>query len=544
MKKLKPFIFFLSCLGLVALNNNCQKDREDLNPKPPDNEKKSVLDISPPGEYVQNSEQPVNTLESFSSQDKLVATYYFYWYDITTNAHIIDSDGSDALTDHPANMQNFSYKDVSWHKQELLDMIDAGIDIVLPVYWGDTGNLSWSVPGIEKLVEAWQSLKAEGINPPKIGMFYDTSSLQLEHVLKEPERPDLTTDFGKEYFYKLIRDFFSLVPPELRARIDGKPYVQLYSAAFSNKHDQSTFNFADQHFSMDFGGNDLYIVREVSWTNATSENLYAWGAALRGINAYGAISIGPGYDDRAVPGRTTPVRDRENGQFYIDNWIKALVIGSLDKTMNIVIIETWNEFHEGTDIAHSREYGRTYIDITSEYAARFKNGEMPTEDFPGKEFLNADSVYIEFGEKGDTHGITHVEPSDGETTVTMVEDIPCLQPVKTDYGGMYMYFAINYFFKMGRKDPVYVIKVEYYDSENTGFTLQYDSKDETAPLNGAYKSLSGVNTTGTNRWKTASFEVTDARFVNRQNGGADFRLEAKTTNLYIKRVCVEIINQE
>lgn len=231
MKKLKPIIFFLSCLGLVVLNNNCQKDKDDFKPEQPDNEKISVLDIPPPGEYVQSSEQSVNTLESFSSEDKLIATYYFYWYDISPNLHIIDPDGSDALTDHPVNMQNFSYKDVSWHKQELLDMIDSGIDIVLPVYWGNSGELSWAVTGIEKLVEASQILKSEGINPPKIGMFYDTSSLQYESVLKEPEkRLDLTTDFGREYFYKLIRDFFSLVPPDLRARIDGKPYVQLYTS--------------------------------------------------------------------------------------------------------------------------------------------------------------------------------------------------------------------------------------------------------------------------------------------------------------------------
>jgi len=64
-------------------------------------------------------------------------------------------------------------------------MIDAGIDIVLPVYWGDSGNLTWSISGLKKLVEACQTLKSEGVNPPRIGMFYDTSSLQCESVLKK-----------------------------------------------------------------------------------------------------------------------------------------------------------------------------------------------------------------------------------------------------------------------------------------------------------------------------------------------------------------------
>ena len=36
------------------------------------------------------------------------------------------------------------------------------------------------------------------------------------------------------------------------------------------------------------------------------------------------------------------------------------------------MVETWNEFHEGTDVAESQEYGRQYIEMTREYAERFK----------------------------------------------------------------------------------------------------------------------------------------------------------------------------
>jgi len=206
----------LICAVLAVCTSNCTKEGRNMEAKP-DSGAKSVLNLVPPGQYVQGSEQPVNGLRSFTAEDKVVATYYFYWYDSNTIAHIINGDGTDALTDHPPTMQGFSYKNVNWHKQELLDMIDAGIDIVLPVYWGDSKNLGWSIPGLKKLVEACQILKSEGVNPPKIGMFYDTSSLQSEGVLKTVnEKPDLTSDFGKEYFYKLIRDFFSIVPPDLR----------------------------------------------------------------------------------------------------------------------------------------------------------------------------------------------------------------------------------------------------------------------------------------------------------------------------------------
>ena len=63
-------------------------------------------------------------------------THDFYWYDVTTNSHILNDDGSDALTTHPATLEDFSYKSVAWHKKQLSDMMAAGIDVVLPVYWG------------------------------------------------------------------------------------------------------------------------------------------------------------------------------------------------------------------------------------------------------------------------------------------------------------------------------------------------------------------------------------------------------------------------
>jgi len=86
-------------------------------------------------------------------------------------------------------------------------------------------------------------------------------------------------------------------------------------------------------------------------------------------------------------------------------------------------------------------------------------------------------------------------------------------------------------------EPIYIIVVEYYDSMNTGFAIDYDSKDE-----GAYKRLKRVSTTATDTWKEASFKINDAKFAASQNGGADFRIHAFDTSLCVKRVSVEIIS--
>ncbi len=309
--------------------------------------------------------------ESFAATDDLVFTYYFYWYDVYSGAHIWDNaqQTDDALQDHPASMTDFSWKSVAWHKQELLDIMAAGIDVILPIYWGSAREMEgWSVEGLVKLVQAEEELIAEGKKPPKIGLFFDTTTLFYgEYVLRsEDAQTDLSTSFGKAYFYKHLRDFFSLIPPALWARIDNQPVVWLYAAAFAKNSSQALVNYVNERFAVSFGGLQPYIVREISWNLSTQKD-YAWGAALSGAQLFGVASVGPGYNDSAVPGRTTPIRERENGDFYRRNW--STVLGS---GRNLVVVETWNELHEGTDICNSREYGRQYIELTAEFSRALK----------------------------------------------------------------------------------------------------------------------------------------------------------------------------
>ena len=39
---------------------------------------------------------------------------------------------------------------------------------------------------------------------------------------------------------------------------------------------------------------------------------------------------------------------------------------------NLLAVETWNEFSEGTDVQDTVETGRQYIDLTRRYADAFK----------------------------------------------------------------------------------------------------------------------------------------------------------------------------
>jgi hypothetical protein len=328
-----------------------------------------------PGPYIRPDAASFG--RSFAKDQRIVGTYYFYWYDADSKAHVIDHDGSDALTTHPPTLEGFSYRSVAWHRTQLLDMIDAGIDFVLPVFWGAPSeqdrqaSLHWSYAGLPPLVEAHAELVSEGKDPPRIGLFYDTSTLRHNawqlHI-------DLTTDYGRQWFYATIRDFFSMIPPEDWAMIDGHPIVLLYSAAFAKAHDQEVIDYTRTAFARDFSGKTPYIAPEVSW-NVRADNKVAWGGAL-GLKNPGIASLGPGYDHSAVPGRSPLVVPRREGKFYEELWLRLL-----QQPSTIVMVETWNEFHEGTDVCESKEYGRQYIELTRRYSDLFRKGGGP----PGPE---------------------------------------------------------------------------------------------------------------------------------------------------------------
>ncbi len=82
------------------------------------------------------------------------------------------------------------------------------------------------------------------------------------------------------------------------------------------------------------------------------------------------------------------------------------------------------------------------------------------------------------------------------------------------------------------------VQAEVFDAGSGSLTLQYDSTDAKAPLEGAYKDAATVPLTNSGVWKTCSWTVSDARFAGRQNGGADFRLAMGPEEILVRRVTV------
>ncbi len=491
-------------------------------------------EFNPPlGPYTQLTAADFAGVHSFSAQDRVVLTPYFYWYDSFSGAHLDNPDGTDALTDHPPTLTGFSYRSRAWHRGELEDMMAAGIDVLLPVYWGEPSQRlpglpvsaqPWSYAGLPPLVEARQELLDQGRHPPFIGLFYDTSSLQFNAA---GERIDLTSPRGRQWFYESVRDYFSLLPPKHWALIDGKPVVFLYSATFATAHDQTCIEHLQASFAQDFGGRLPFVVREVSW-NVRSDAVYAWGGAL-GLKNPGVASLGPGYDHTAVPDRTPLVVPREDGAFFERQWLAFL-----RRPARLVMIETWNEFHEGTDIAHSREFGRQYLALNRKYVDLFKQGFVPPRAVGP--FTDARLLSLELTVTNRSEGVTQFDWADGVTEAGTLGGQPCRIVRASSNAGRYLYCQLAESFKWANPMDVSLV-VEYFDPAEGTLGVEFDGSDPLAPFQGAYTTApTTVALTGSQTWKTASFRLTGARFLNSQNGGADFRLYSSLAGLGVRRI--------
>lgn len=89
-----------------------------------------------------------------------------------------------------------------------------------------------------------------------------------------------------------------------------------------------------------------------------------------GLGKIFAATVVPGYDDTIIrdPGR---IVDRANGTYYRDFW-ETIMLSKPDW----VLVTSWNEWHEGSEIEPSLEFGDLYLNLTLTYYELFEAGML------------------------------------------------------------------------------------------------------------------------------------------------------------------------
>ncbi|MCB9888063.1 MAG: DUF5010 domain-containing protein [Planctomycetes bacterium] len=477
-----------------------------------------------------------------------VATHYYYWYR-WPDEHFR---GAGAHFHHLPQPERASYLDPAWHAGEFGAMAECGIDIALAVFWDvaaapDRPDVRFSRAGLPPMVKALERLRAAGRATVQLGLMFDTSTLanRVRGVQPLDGRPDLRSAAGRALFCDTVLAFFARVPQRWWARVDGRPLVVLYTSAFAARWDRRLGPALREAFVRRFPGERPFLVAEQSWGDIGQDGTYGFGAALYGPVLHpGIAAIGPGFDDSVVPGRTAPRRDRDDGRFYRWSWRRAI-----ESRPRLVVLETWNEMHEGSEICATKELGRRYLDITKEYTARLRAGDPGPEvalGFPtlwhradrswGQSARGASEVHADYRRlTPERFGLREVAVPHGPCRVWN----GALRPYRAPPGGTFLCFQVTDHF-MFEVDLELEVTVDLDWGGQRHITLEYDSRDRTAPQEGRYRSVRGTLTRH-GMGQRLTFRLPRARCGNGQDAGTDFRLRIDEARTVVRRVGVRVV---
>jgi len=308
-----------------------------------------------------------------------------------------------------------SYNNTAYHEWEIRGMIKAGIDVLMPVYWYNGLEHKWSLDGLYKIVETRKQLipkiiaeanaKEPGINHteqyadriiPKIAMFFDTTCMKglwallesngncslYEELFWNGTGPDLNEPYWQEQFWLRIKDFYSIVDSESAFEFNGNYVVWLYGANWFADVGTKVLDYCKQKFKQEFG-KDLLFVGPKGWLKANVDGVCNWGACCPGDiipPQYNKIPVGavsPGFYNLGAIKFQGPAFYNRDPEKYKELWRNLI-----NQNPTWIHVETWNEFHEGTNICWTQEFGYTFINVTREMADIFHQlGNTPSPHY-------------------------------------------------------------------------------------------------------------------------------------------------------------------
>jgi hypothetical protein len=159
-------------------------------------------------------------------------------------------------------------------------------------------------------------------------------------------------------------------------KFDGRPVIMIWNAKSHKSYEwiDAYYSVADREdvaFLTDWWSYTSFSDGYTTYTNDSS-------GYLLNIDPTKIVSetVMPGWDNTKVV-KNGVVIPRGSGGFYTQWWNKVY-----KNNPDFVMICSWNEWHEGSEIEPSLEYGDTYLNLTRDYA-------------PGSFFLEIFKVFAE-----------------------------------------------------------------------------------------------------------------------------------------------------
>jgi len=329
---------------------------------------------------------------------RLVMSFYHDWYGNPAGPSgqwihwdhpiWVTSTGQEIGRHDPNSFVDFNRRDIGATNYPLKDAYDSrdpeiirwhiklarevGIDVFVVDWWGDASSQEVSDVNMKVLMD---------INEEEnLGMKF---CILFDGLWGHPQPPSLDITISRLKY--AIRKYGNR-PSYLK--VEGLPVIFIYSTEvytanswskifYKIRRDgYSALFFSDafnEEYANVFDGLQNYAPPGLFVPNQDFTKAYLNIAQLaKNRREPFGFAVIPGYDDTKVrqPGR---VVSRENGATYNKTWKAVLSSGC-----QWALICTWNEWHEGTEIEPSMEYGHYYLELTKHYTQIFKAGRSST----------------------------------------------------------------------------------------------------------------------------------------------------------------------
>jgi Glycosyl hydrolase family 99 len=290
--------------------------------------------------------------------ERLVLAFYYSWFDKNTW-------NGGKVPDLPQTLYNSDNRDAM--ARQIDQAKGAGIDAFVFNWWGK-GNRT------EKNLKAMLNVAAE--KSFRIAVAFDLNS------------PFMGGTGSYADNLRHLHTVHAAHPAYLRYQ--GRPVVFFYNvsrlsvAAWQSIREQADPGHnaiwiaegTDLKYQSVFDGHHLY---SITWPNRIppSQTLSSWGDRVRkynrenGTNKLWVATVMPGYDDRKARPGSGFARSRDGGDYYRACWQAAIA-----SKPHWIIVNSFNEWPEGSYIEPSQAYGSLYLDLTREWSGRFKGADF------------------------------------------------------------------------------------------------------------------------------------------------------------------------
>jgi glycoprotein endo-alpha-1,2-mannosidase len=264
---------------------------------------------------------------------------------------------------------------IDWH----IDQAKAcGITGFIVSWWGVGQNESWIEKGCQILMERaekkdfkvaiyWEQAPGEGKDQIQRAIG------ELSYVLtRYGKSPAFLKVDGKPVIFVYGRVMWQ-IPPNAWPELIQATRAKAGDFALISDGDQKNyaFLFDGLHTYPDPGG-DKYEELPTKAARFYEETVNL----ARKYKRIACVTVGPGYDDRKH-NKPSIVVERHDGRRYKALWEKAVQVNP-----DWVLITSWNEWPEGTEIEPSEELSDNYLKITTGYAKPFLNSKPFTGSDP------------------------------------------------------------------------------------------------------------------------------------------------------------------